>query len=181
MIAGLLATLMMDGGSVVLRATGLAVGLTPQLIGRWFALLARGRGVVGTIDAMPPIAGEVVIAAVAHYCIGISLTIAFLALLDAAGLRHRPRIAFVLAIAFGGCTNLLPWLVMFPAMGFGRFGSTAPREWMLMRSSCASHLFFGLGLALSSRWLGLIGSSAARLAPPASMRSSSSSSFSIGR
>jgi len=32
------------------------------------------------------------------------------------------------ALAFGLFTNLLPWLVMFPSMGFGVLGLRGPSE-----------------------------------------------------
>jgi hypothetical protein len=155
----------MDLGSTLFRAVGLTGGLAPQLIGRWFALLVQGRPVIGTIDAMPPIPGEIAIAAGMHYMIGTALTIAFLMMIGAVGFRHRPRSVFALAIVFGLVTNLLPWLWMFPAMGYGSFGRSAPSAWLLMPSSLVYHLIFGLGLALSTRWLGLVGP---RFAPGAS-------------
>jgi hypothetical protein len=61
-----------------------------------------------------------------------------------------------LALGFGTLTNLLPWLWMFPSMGFGAFGHLAPAELMLLRSSFVNHIIFGAGLALSTYWLGLL-------------------------
>jgi hypothetical protein len=166
-IAGLLATLAMDLGSTLLRSTGLIAGLSPHLIGRWFASRcfapltfaspASGRPVAGTIDAMPAVSGEVPIALAMHYSIGVALTLVFGSLLAITHARAAPRGAFALAIGFGMLTNLLPWLWMFPSMGFGAFGRAAPSQWMLLRSSFASHALFGLGIALSTRWLGLVG------------------------
>ena len=57
------------------------------------------------------------------------------------------------AAGFGLLSNLLPWLVMFPAMGFGALGLRGPAELLLLRTSLVNHLLFGLGLALSLRWL----------------------------
>jgi hypothetical protein len=60
---------------------------------------------------------------------------------------------FSSALAFGLFTNVLPWLVMFPAMGFGILGLRGPSEFLLLRSSFVNHLLFGLGLGLALRWL----------------------------
>jgi hypothetical protein len=53
-------------------------------------------------------------------------------------------------MAFGLCTNVLPWLLMFPAMGYGFFGSHGPAGTKLFISSLVNHALFGLGI-----WIGL--------------------------
>ena len=69
---------------------------------------------------------------------------------------NRPKIILpavvcrTLALAFGLCTNVLPWLLMFPAMGYGFFGSHGPAGTKLFVSSLTNHAFFGLGI-----WIGL--------------------------
>ena len=44
------------------------------------------------------------------------------------------------------CTNVLPWLLMFRAMGYGFFGAHGPAGTRLFVSSLVSHAFFGLGI-----------------------------------
>jgi hypothetical protein len=56
----------------------------------------------------------------------------------------------ILALGFALCTNLLPWLLMFPAMGYGWFGAQGPPGTRLFVSSLVTHFFYGLGL-----WLGV--------------------------
>ena len=41
----------------------------------------------------------------------------------------------ITALGFALCTNVLPWLFMFPAMGYGWFGSHGPTGIRLFRSS----------------------------------------------
>jgi len=156
-VAGVLATLVMDAGGGVLRALHLTVGLPPNLIGRWFVTLVREPRVVTTIADVPAVPGELAIALAGHYCIGIALTVAFLAALAATGRRGERRFAFAAALVFGLLTNLLPWLWMFPAMGYGRFGRAAPAEWALTTTSFVNHLIFAIGLACATRWLRLVG------------------------
>jgi hypothetical protein len=50
------------------------------------------------------------------------------------------------ALAFGLCTSVLPWLLMFPAIGYRLFGAHGPDRTRLFVSSLISHAFFGLGL-----------------------------------
>jgi hypothetical protein len=155
LLAGLIATLTMDVGSAALRSTGLTAGLSPHLLGRWFAALARGGlGRRSILDA-PASRGEVPLALVCHYLIGVGLTLAFLTLVRAIPSKPTPTAQIVLALGFGLATNVLPWLVMFPSMGFGLFGRGAPSALLLLRTSFVNHLFFGVGLALASCSLGL--------------------------
>lgn len=151
LLSGVLATLTMDLGSALARRAGLTAGLPPALIGRWFAGLVQGRLAHDTILEAPPIRGELPLALALHYSIGIALTCAFLSLL-AVRPEANPK-AFLLAFAFGLFTNLLPWLVMFPSMGFGVLGLRGPSELCLLRSSLVNHLLFGLGLGLALLWL----------------------------
>jgi hypothetical protein len=41
----------------------------------------------------------------------------------------------LLSLVFGVATSLLPWLLMFPSMGFGLFGRRGPAELLLFRTS----------------------------------------------
>ena len=155
-VAGLLSTLSMDFGSALARKTGFTAGLPPRLIGRWFALLLRGRLRDQKISESPAVPGELPIALLMHYLIGISLTVVFCTLLAASPIAPTPAQGFAMAVAFGTLTNLLPWLFMFPSMGFGTFGRSGAAEWMLFRSSFINHLFFGIGIAASTYWLGIL-------------------------
>ena len=155
-LAGVLATLTMDLGSTLVRLTGWTAGLPPPLMGRWFTLLAHGQFSANTIADVPPVKGELPIALVMHYSIGITLTLVFAALLRISGIHPSRAGGFALAFGFGLLTNLLPWLWMFPSMGYGTFGRAAPPELMLLRSSFVNHVIFALGLAIWTTCLGLL-------------------------
>ncbi len=60
-----------------------------------------------------------------------------------------------LTLAFGVCTNVLPWLVMFPAMGYGFFGAHGPAGTRLFLSSLTTHAFFGFGIWIGVRIAGM--------------------------
>ena len=54
-------------------------------------------------------------------------------------------------IAFGLVTCVFPWLLMFPALGFGLFGSRGPVDTQIFLSSLTGHAAFGIGLWLGAR------------------------------
>ena len=145
--AGLLSTLSMD------LLTGLAIGLKvaaplgPRLVGRWFVSVARAQPIHADIAQSSPIPLELIVALPVHYVIGTVLTAAFV---WGTGVFGWSRGAGV-ALAFGLSTSVLPWLVMFPAMGYGVFGTHGPEGTRLFVSSLISHAFFGLGLWLALR------------------------------
>jgi DUF2938 family protein len=66
-----------------------------------------------------------------------------------------PARSLVFALTFGLCTNVFPWLLMFPSMGYGFFGAHGPSGTGLFLSSLMSHAFYGVGLWLAVRTVGL--------------------------
>jgi hypothetical protein len=146
---GLLATLLMDvltGAAVWLK---LAAPLSPQLVGRWFVSVARARPIHADIAHAMPVNRELLIALPVHYAIGTVLAMLFVWGTAQLG---WPR-SFAVALAFGLSTSVLPWFLMFPAMGYGLFGAHGPEGTRLLVSSLMSHAFFGLGLWTASRAL----------------------------
>jgi hypothetical protein len=72
------------------------------------------------IGQVVPVHNEITIPVPAHYVIDIILALAYLLAMSAIGLSPHNLVA---ALGFGLCTNLLPWLLMFRAMGYGWFGA----------------------------------------------------------
>ena len=138
----------MDLLSIFARRLRLIAPLPPTLIGRWFALVAQGRPLQPDIANAPPVRREVGIAVSAHYSIGIVLALIYLLASSPLGLDARNM---AIAIGFALCTNVFPWFLMFPAMGYGWFGLRGPRNTRLFGSSVAAHCFYGLGL-----WFGAL-------------------------
>ena len=50
------------------------------------------------------------------------------------------------ALGYGLATCVFPWFLVYPALGFGAFGSKGPSELRLFTSSVLNHLFYGFGL-----------------------------------
>ena len=151
-LAGVIATVSMDVLSVVAIRVRLIAPLSPNLIGRWFASVARAHPLHADIARAAPSGHELAIALLGHYAIGMFLTALFVEMASRAGWPAR---SLSPALAFGMCTNVFPWLVMFPAMGYGFFGAHGPDGTRLFVSSLASHGFFGLGIWIAWRLMSL--------------------------
>jgi hypothetical protein len=145
-LIGIIATVVMDVGSITAAKLRLIAPLPPHLIGRWFVSVARGQAFHTDIGQVPPIHHEMAVAVPVHYAIGIALALLFLLTCSILGLAAGTPIP---ALGFALCTNLLPWLLMFPAMGYGWFGAHGPTGTRLFFSSFVTHCFYGVGL-----WLG---------------------------
>ena len=146
--AGVLSTLTMDLLATGFRKLGLTAGVPPELLARWFGSLLKGRWVHHTIVESPDVPGGMGLMMACHYLIGIGLTVVFWMLLRQTPLKDvTPAVIAAAAVGFGILTNVLPWLVMFPSMGFGLLGRDAPDAMLLLRTSFVNHLAFGLGLA----------------------------------
>ena len=149
LLVGVLATITMDLLSMTALKLGLIAFLPPRLTGRWFGLMTQGRFVHSDIAEAAPISHEMAIALPMHYAIGITLGIVYL--VASAALEINPG-SLITALGFALATNFLPWLVMFPAMGYGWFGTHGPPGTRLFTSSFVTHCFYGIGLWLG-RWI----------------------------
>lgn len=139
---GVLSTLSMDVLTGISTWLKLVAPLPPNLVGRWFASVARAQLIHADISRSSPVNHELFLALPVHYAIGTVLAAMFVWVTSALG---WPR-GLGMSLAFGLCTSVLPWVLMFPAMGYGFFGANGPDGTRLFVSSLISHAFFGLGL-----------------------------------
>jgi len=142
-LTGILATITMDVLSFTALKLGLIAFLPPRLTGRWFASMARGQFMHSDIAQTPPINHEMAVSVPTHYMIGITLALLYLLTSSALGVGPHNLGA---AVGFALSTTLLPWLLMFPAMGYGWFGTHGPPGTRLFMSSIVTHCFYGVGL-----------------------------------
>ena len=149
-VVGILATITMDICSFTALKLGWIAFLPPRLTGRWFASMARGQFAHADIAQAPPIQHEMTVAVPMHYLVGITLALLYLLASSALGFSSRNLIA---ALGFALCSTLLPWLLMFPAMGYGWFGKHGPQGTRLFMSSLVTHSFYGIGLWFGSSML----------------------------
>jgi hypothetical protein len=156
-VSGILATLAMDTAALALIANHLGNSvpyrIVPGLLGRWIGSMLEGKFVHSTILETPGLPHEMLLGLIAHYLIGITLTA--LILYPARKLRHAPpSLRQAMVFALGTC--VLPYFVMFPAMGFGVFGLKQPEAIVRIVFSTVNHAAFGLGIFLWSNILGTL-------------------------
>ena len=145
-LMGVCSTLTMDVLSGIAYRLRLTAPLSPHLIGRWFASVARAQPYHADIARAAAVNHELAIALPVHYGIGVTLASVYLWGMSELG---WPTGNPALALAFGLSTSVLPWLLMFPSMGYGWFGAHGPAGTRLFVSSLWSHAFFGVGIWLA--------------------------------
>src|SRR5215468_5226112 len=145
-VGGALATLCMDVGGALGRATGLIAGTPKPILGKRFTYLLQGRLIHADIVASPEVPLRMPVVTAIHYGIGIVLAGCFTALCSWQPPDREEQ--FPLAASFGVFTVLLAWFLMFPAMGWGIAGTRGPAQLLLTRSTLVYHAFYGLGLGL---------------------------------
>jgi hypothetical protein len=152
LLAGVIATMSMDVLTAIAIQLRVIAPLSPNLVGRWFASVARAHPVHEDIARAAPRSHELAIAIPGHYAIGMLLTALFVLMVNRIGWPAR---SLSPALAFGLSTNVFPWLVMFPSMGYGFFGAHGPEGTRLFVSSLVSHAFFGFGIWIAVRVMSL--------------------------
>ena len=141
-LAGLLATAAMDVCTFAALKAGVPKPPHFQYVGRWFLYVLRGQVSHETIAVAPALRGEAVALPLGHYLIGAALGAAFMLFR-----ASHPEWTWALGLLFGLLTCALPWLFMFPSMGFGLFGLHGPSGSRLLLIPVPGHLIFGLALA----------------------------------
>ncbi len=110
----------------------------------------RGIFIHTDIRAAEAIGIEKPVSLVAHYLTGIILVSVFL------WLRKNIKVfsgSAFMGMVFGWITVILPWFVMYPALGFGFLGLECPENTNYILFGVLNHSFFGLGMTL---WLGWV-------------------------
>jgi hypothetical protein len=105
------------------------------------------------IASAPKQNAECIVGWIAHYMIGITLAITFVALVGNKWIQHPTLIP---AIAYGIITVLAPFFVMQPLMGLGNAASKTSNPTQARFRSFMNHTAFGIGLylvALLVNWL----------------------------
>jgi hypothetical protein len=148
-LIGLGATLTFDLWALFLNQ---AFKITPSnicLVGRWLRYMPEGTFKHSNIGTTSPKSAECTVGWIAHYMIGISFAIAFVAVAGNNWLQHPTLIP---AIAFGVVTVLAPFFIMQPLFGLGFAASKTSNPTQARLRSLINHSAFGVGLYLFA-WL----------------------------
>ncbi len=82
-----------------------------------------------------------------HYLVGGTLALTYPALYLVSGVP-LPGNHVLPGLLWGLATTLLPWIIFYPAFGWGFFGGGAPEGTRPVLSPTISHLVYGLGLGI---------------------------------
>jgi hypothetical protein len=152
-LIGLGATLTTDLWALFLNRAFKIVLPNYCLVGRWLRTMPDGIFRHSNIASAPQKSAECTVGWIAHYMIGVTFAIAFVALVGDNWLQHPTLIP---AIIFGIGTVVMPFFIMQPAFGLGLAASKTPNPTQARLRSLMNHTAFGAGLylfALSVNWL----------------------------
>ncbi len=152
-LIGLGATLTTDLWALFLKRVLKIAAPNYCLVGRWFRTMTEGIFKHSNIASTPQKSAECTVGWIAHYMIGITFAIAFVALAGDNWLQHPTLIP---AIIFGVVTVLMPFFIMQPSFGLGLAASKTSNPAQARLRSLMNHTAFGVGLylfALLVNWL----------------------------
>jgi hypothetical protein len=152
-LIGLSATLTTDLWALFLKHTFRDAAPNYCQVGRWLRYMPEGTFKHSNIASAPQKSAECTAGWIAHYMIGATFAIAFVALAGNNWLQHPTLIP---AIIFGVVTVLMPFFIMQPAFGLGFAASKTPNPTQARLRSLMNHTAFGVDLylfALLVNWL----------------------------
>ena len=147
-VGGIVGAVLMDITEMFAARVGLTSGVNVALVGRWALGLARGHWAHVDIANSPARPGEVPMGWAFHILVGGGgVALMYAAFVHAAGLTV-PLHHLWGGVIFGAATSLLPWLVLLPAFGWGRYGRRGPPGSNALLASTVSHIPYGLGVGV---------------------------------
>ena len=152
-LIGLGATLTTDLWALLLKRVFKIAAPNYCLVGRWLLYMPEGIFRHSSITSTPQKSAECMVGWIAHYMIGITFAIAFVAIVGNGWLQH-PTLSP--AILFGVVTVMVPFFIMQPAFGLGLAASKTLNPTQARARSLMNHAVFGIGIYLFGlliRWL----------------------------
>jgi hypothetical protein len=140
---GIGATLLMDLWNLLLKRAFSIPSLNYCLLGRWIRHIPEGTLRHASIAAASRRPFECVVGWIAHYTIGVTLALVFVALVST-GWLTRPTL--LPALLFGLSTVLFPFFILQPSLGLGVASSRTPKPARARLKSLVTHTVFGVGL-----------------------------------
>jgi hypothetical protein len=144
-IIGIGATLTFDLWALFLKYAFKVAPSNFCLVGRWILYIPEGIFTHSNIGSAPPKKEECGVGWIAHYMIGITFAIVFVAFVGNNWLQHPTAIP---AILFGFVTVLAPFSIMQPSFGLGFAASKTSNPTRARLRSLMNHAIFGAGLFL---------------------------------
>ena len=147
LVVGIGATFLTDLWNLFLKRAFNVASLNYCLLGRWIRHMPGGTFRHVSINAAPQKRFECTTGWIAHYSIGLVLTLVFVV---AASRDWLVRPTLLPALVYGVVTIIFPFFIMQPSLGLGVAASKTPKPSRARLKSLATHTVFGLGLYLSA-------------------------------
>jgi hypothetical protein len=144
---GIGATLLTDLWNQFLRLSFSIRSLNFCFLGRWIMYMPKGKFRHHNIAETAPKQFECIVGWMAHYSIGIILTL-FFALVVSADWFIKPT--FLPALFYGIATVVFPLFVLQPSLGLGLASANTPYPLKARIKSIMTHIVFGVGIWLSA-------------------------------
>ncbi len=148
-LIGLGATLTFDLWGLFLKHTFKIAPSNICLVGRWLRTMPEGTFRHANIGSTPQKRAECTVGWSAHYLIGITFALAFVAFVGNTWLQQPTLLP---AIGFGVVTVLAPFFILQPAFGLGFAAAKTANPTQARLRSLLNHTAFGVGLYLFA-WL----------------------------
>jgi len=141
--AGVIACLAMDAWQQLLRRLTGIPATNWAMAGRWFVLTLKRRTMYhATIDNEPPIANELPIGWIVHYCVSLIYAVFYWMLMLQGMIQPTLADGFL----FGAVSVVVPWFYFMPCMGKGVMGKFTPNPIKACLVSLSNHLVFGTAM-----------------------------------
>jgi len=147
LVVGIGATFLTDLWNLFLKRAFNVASLNYGLLGRWIRHMPGGTFRHVSINAAPQKPFECTTGWIAHYTIGLVLTLVFVV---GASRDWLVRPTPLPALVYGVVTIIFPFFIMQPSLGLGVAASKTPKPSRARLKSLATHTVFGLGLYLSA-------------------------------
>lgn len=146
LITGIAGTIAMDLSNYAFSRVGLILKIDVAMIGRMAAGWAKGRFSYGNPSELKSVTHETLLGYLAHYVIGISLAVVYLAAWELS--VDGPPSPYW-ATLYGFVTTAVSEFYVYPSMGLGVCGRRSPERLKAGLSPVVNHLFFGLGMGVA--------------------------------
>lgn len=150
MIIGVMATLLIDLYSILLKHYFNIPSLDYKVVGRWLLYMLKGQFMHASILQSPALKREKAVGWASHYIIGCLFSGIFMLMVGQSWL-FNPQV--IPALLFGIATVSFPFLIMQPCFGFGVAASKLAKPQFARLKSLSTHALFGVGLYLSAYFL----------------------------
>jgi hypothetical protein len=123
------------------------------MVGRWLLYMPQGIFRHSNLVSAPGKSAECTVGWIAHYLIGITFAIVFVAFAGSNWLQHP---TLTPALLFGIVTVLAPFFIMQPSFGLGIAASKTSNPLQTRLRNLMNHVVFGVGLylfGLLASWL----------------------------